>query len=540
MSDGTELTPAPESLDITKEVQQETREVTEAKQDLDRATIEPAAQLEKVGDVKQSEDLEKEVVAALETAPKLENPPAITLEGAGAEGKVTIERAAEAAADGGRMTEDREVGAANTAADRGPETEDRVEAAADETVMIDTVPLPETPIATTEIDGREAIGTWPTPEVPAAAVTGAQDLAGVETEEQADQSEDQVRDSTPASEPGSSLRSPDSEDLDSHLSNAPRGNFSTAQTVSQKASSTIAAGESEGTTVTTDSETDTEESSAGGSDPVSEVAAVSEMSGETEEFTADMESAQSGELRGFEESDGNPDYTFTGDAISSSSEFADRLTGGEIAREVTQDTVSASPPLEDETGNQSSSSVNTINGVTISEASVEVEPHNIPDSSEQTSDPSETAEEYSEQLAQYEKELELQQEDLVDLINSLRAELEEINELGEELADKRANMPEPPSQEDYLSEDGSLDEENYSWALKQYSEDKHAFEEEIETLLQRIAIKQDIITNLEGQITDKRAEIDKTQKKINKLLGIISNLQKKTNETQDSPIQNIK
>ncbi len=508
MPGGTELTAAevqpqkePEVLESPEKVT-EVRESAEELQKVDDATLAPETVVEQ-GDYTVSENLQTAITEAVTTVTEVavrpgedlatpdpitgsESAPAtsevleaavptITLEGAGVAGKVTIESAADAAADGGPKTGDREVGtadiaadegrrtegAANTAADRGPETEDRVEAAADETVMIDTVPLPETPIATTEIDGREAIGTWPTPEVP--------NTAGEEVI-------------------------------------PPAG----SNQVVRPSDSTI-----------------------GG---VSGVAGVSPSS----DFSADMEGVQPGESRGFAESDGKPDYTFKGDGISSSTEFTNRFTGGEMAREVTQDTVSASPPLEDETGNQSSSSVNTINGVTISEASVEVEPHNIPDSSEQTSDPSETAEEYSEQLAQYEKELELQQEDLVDLINSLRAELEEINELGEELADKRANMPEPPSQEDYLSEDGSLDEENYSWALKQYSEDKHAFENEIGILLQQIAIKQDIITNLEGQITDKRAEIDMTQKKINKLLGIISNLQKKTNETQDSLIQNIK
>ena len=152
-----------------QEISKETPEVAEAKQQLERATIEPAAELEKVGDVKQSEDLEKEVVAAVEAAPKLETPPAVTLEGAGAEGKVTIEKAADTAADGGRVTEDREVVAAETAADGGRKTEDRVEVAADETVMIDTVPFPERPAAAAEAGSREAIGTWPTPEVPAKA-----------------------------------------------------------------------------------------------------------------------------------------------------------------------------------------------------------------------------------------------------------------------------------------------------------------------------------------------------------------------------------
>ena len=96
-------------------------------------------------DYKAAENLETAVVESIgpvEAPAKIETPPTITLEGAGAEGRVTIGRAAE---------EDGE-----------PKTEDRVEVAADERVMIDTVPLPETPAAGSE----EAIGTWPTPGFP--------------------------------------------------------------------------------------------------------------------------------------------------------------------------------------------------------------------------------------------------------------------------------------------------------------------------------------------------------------------------------------
>ena len=97
--------------------------------------------MQKVGEVKQSEDLENEVVAAVEAAPKLETPPVVTLEGAGEAGRVVIESAAdpvaiidtndrevmaaEAAADGGPRTEDRELGIAETAADGRPGTEDQ-------------------------------------------------------------------------------------------------------------------------------------------------------------------------------------------------------------------------------------------------------------------------------------------------------------------------------------------------------------------------------------------------------------------------------
>ena len=63
-----------------------------------------------------------------------------------------------------------------------------------------------------------------------------------------------VAPSTPASDPGSSLRPTDSEDLDSPISSASPGNYSAALTQSHKISTTMAAGESEGMSVTANGE----------------------------------------------------------------------------------------------------------------------------------------------------------------------------------------------------------------------------------------------------------------------------------------------
>ena len=156
MTGGTEFS---EVQDISKE----TPEVVEAKQQLDRATIEPAAQLEKVGDVKQSEDLEKEVAAVVEAAPKLETPPAITLEGAGEAGKMTIESATDPVA-----IIDTNDGAGKVSSG----------ANMDDVLIIDsndgtsTVGIidsndgisAEAIIDTNDTTNRETIGTWPTPE----------------------------------------------------------------------------------------------------------------------------------------------------------------------------------------------------------------------------------------------------------------------------------------------------------------------------------------------------------------------------------------
>ena len=196
MPGGTELTAAevqpqkePEVLE-SPEKGTEVREAVEELQKVDDATLAPEAVVEQ-GDYTVSENLQTAITEAVTAVPEvavrpgedLSTPepipgsesapatsegleaavPTITLEGAGVAGRVTIERAAEAAADG------------------GPKTEDRVEVAADETVMIDTVPLPETPAVTAEAgsreaDSRETIGTWPTPEVSGASSSSDGDV----------------------------------------------------------------------------------------------------------------------------------------------------------------------------------------------------------------------------------------------------------------------------------------------------------------------------------------------------------------------------
>ena len=59
----------------TKDVTPVINEVTEAKQELDRVTIEPVAAVEK-GDIQQSEDLQKAFVAVVPPVQALETPPA--------------------------------------------------------------------------------------------------------------------------------------------------------------------------------------------------------------------------------------------------------------------------------------------------------------------------------------------------------------------------------------------------------------------------------------------------------------------------------
>jgi len=134
MTEGTEL---PQEV---KEVPQETKEVAEARQELDRATLEPAAAVERSADIKTAEAVEAAVVEAVaadaaigdrrpETGDREVAAPASTEDG----GRETGE-AAVPAADRGQETGDREGAAGAATEDGGPVTEDR-EAEAIETIL---------------------------------------------------------------------------------------------------------------------------------------------------------------------------------------------------------------------------------------------------------------------------------------------------------------------------------------------------------------------------------------------------------------------
>jgi len=90
MDDGTQIQEVPE-------IPQEVQEVSEIIQQVDQAAFEPEAALEE-NDYNPAEELQEAVTEVIDAAPTLEAPPPITLEGAGAEGKVTITEAAEPAA----------------------------------------------------------------------------------------------------------------------------------------------------------------------------------------------------------------------------------------------------------------------------------------------------------------------------------------------------------------------------------------------------------------------------------------------------------
>ena len=92
------MTDGSEQPQEVKEVPQETQEVAEARQELDRATLEPAAAVEKAIDIKTSETLEAAVREAVE--------------------------AAGPAADGGRQTEDGEVAVAEAIEEGEGQTSD--------------------------------------------------------------------------------------------------------------------------------------------------------------------------------------------------------------------------------------------------------------------------------------------------------------------------------------------------------------------------------------------------------------------------------
>ena len=65
MTEGTQPQPPTEFT-------RETLEVTEAKQQLDRAAYDPAADVDPKGDIPRAETLEKAFVAAVELAPQLD------------------------------------------------------------------------------------------------------------------------------------------------------------------------------------------------------------------------------------------------------------------------------------------------------------------------------------------------------------------------------------------------------------------------------------------------------------------------------------
>jgi len=127
MSDGTEF------QEIQKEPQ-ESGELAEARQQLDRATIEPEAAVEKVADIKTSEAIEAAVKETVEGAvPTADRgretgDREVAADTAPEDGRPGTEEAAVPAADGGRETGDGEVVAGAAIGDRGPRTEGQPEA----------------------------------------------------------------------------------------------------------------------------------------------------------------------------------------------------------------------------------------------------------------------------------------------------------------------------------------------------------------------------------------------------------------------------
>ncbi len=92
------------------EAPQEVREVSEVKEQLDRAAFEPEEVMEKTGEIKESEALQDALKASVDAIPvveKTENPPAITLEGSAQTGKVTIEKGTDEPAEEGQIPEER-------------------------------------------------------------------------------------------------------------------------------------------------------------------------------------------------------------------------------------------------------------------------------------------------------------------------------------------------------------------------------------------------------------------------------------------------
>jgi len=170
MSDGinpNELNEAPQQRDEVKEAAEIKPEVKEAAVSLEKATLKPEENVEAEGDIQRSEDLEKEAKAAVDAIPEAADakPAEITLEAAETEGSMIIE-GADPAADGRPGTldggEGEPEGGAVTEGEMDPDpvdagegkTTDLPAGSGAETVMIDTVPLPESPAAETAADGR--------------------------------------------------------------------------------------------------------------------------------------------------------------------------------------------------------------------------------------------------------------------------------------------------------------------------------------------------------------------------------------------------
>jgi len=182
MTGGTESTEEIKQPEVNKEVAQELKEVNDAAQ-------RPAEKIETEMEVKPAEDLQKAFVEAVPLAQAAEESP----DSSSTEGTVAppeTPTATQEDLDQGKSTENKSEVVQQAAAEVSTEMPvitlesapeagnviiDRAEvaqAAGDQgDVMIDTVPLPETPVSTAEVgrrddDGRDSIGTWPTPEGP--------------------------------------------------------------------------------------------------------------------------------------------------------------------------------------------------------------------------------------------------------------------------------------------------------------------------------------------------------------------------------------
>jgi len=569
MTDGAEFSEDIKQPEIKEEVAQELKEVNDA-------ALRPAEKIEIEMNHEPAEKLQEAVKEVVDAVPTLEAPPVITLEGAGAEGKVTITEAVEPAAiidsnDGAGIVEAAEkidpVSIIDTNDGAGTV---RAEDTIDPAMIIDTndgtstVGIIDTndragiveaaekidPVSIIDSnDGtsREAIGTWPTPENPA-------DPAG-------DQS---------------------------HIPPTP----------------------SDGT------------GSVNPNDPTSGVSGVGGSRTATD-VRPETVGSHPAELSGFEEGDNSGTNTFSGDGTVTPTDFADRVfeidsldqDNSELAQEITKETLPAeqSPgtvadpepntyvletdetiistadgPLQSKIGLEPVTSQSTDGGIakivgnvgnpgsplpldddngedlsnddsdgssepsTGSRAgSIEAVEQAIPETGETTlteesdegSEPpqpsstgagigpgaaaaenssvSPTKEEMEDaleaRLESEEKNLSHLEEDLEDLQDALKAEQNQLARLQDQLDDLRAGRPQAPDEDDFLAHDGTVDSDRYNHAKELHIYTMDDYDQRINSTIQMIEIQEEVIGNLENSILDKQKEIDKSIQNINRL-----------------------
>jgi hypothetical protein len=133
----------------------------------------------------------------------------------------------------------------------------------------------------------------------------------------------------------------------------------------------------------------------------------------------------------------------------------------------------------------------------------------------------ENLEKYRNQLANHEKNLENLQEDLQDLQGQLKSAQTELSELEDQLESHEAGKPQAPAKDDFLTNDGIFDTERYEEAASYYVERRTEWVQKTNVLESRIEAQEEIIVNLEKDIIDKQADIEKRIQTINNFSDLL-------------------